>query len=157
MHLGEDGSEAAVSGLLAVVVALQVEEVGDGVHGWEGDRWSSAALSPTVLGGDAGQGQGGTCEQGQRVGHQLVEGEVVVELLPQRSPAALQGETAGLGQGRGQGWPRSGAACWALTEQVPRRKESRLRQTGSRISMLLKLRHLADARAHAKADWGEGR
>lgn len=30
-----------------------------------------------------------------------------------------------------------------------------MRQTGSRISMLLKLRHLADARAHAKADWGE--
>lgn len=45
---------------------------------------------------------------------------------------------------------------WALTEQLPRKKESRLRQTGSKISMLLKLRHLADARAHAKADWGDG-
>lgn len=44
----------------------------------------------------------------------------------------------------------------ALTEKLPRKKESRLRQTGSKINMLLKLRHLADARAHAKADWGDG-
>lgn len=36
VHLGEDGGEAAVGGLLAVVVTLQVEEVGDGVHGWTG-------------------------------------------------------------------------------------------------------------------------
>lgn len=40
VHLGEDGGEAAVGGLLAVVVALQVEEVGNGVHGWAGDRQS---------------------------------------------------------------------------------------------------------------------
>lgn len=100
---------------------------------------------------------GGTCEQGQRVGHQLVEGEVVVQLLPQRAPAALQGEAAVSGWGQGWGQPPWLCHHRTLTEQVPRRKESRLRQTGSRISMLLKLRHLADARAHAKADWGEER
>lgn len=99
----------------------------------------------------------GTCEQGQSAGHQLVEGEVVVQLPPQRPPAALQGAAAA--SGWGQGWGRPHWLCHhgTLTEQVPRRKESRLRQTGSRISMLLKLRHLADARAHAKADWGEER
>lgn len=43
---------------------------------------------------------------------------------------------------------------WSLTEQVPLRKESRLRHTGNRISMLLKFRHFAEARAHASADWG---
>lgn len=38
VHLGEDGGETAVGGLLAVVVTLQVEEVGDGVHGWAGGQ-----------------------------------------------------------------------------------------------------------------------
>lgn len=33
VQLGEDSREAAIGGLLAVVVALQVEEVGNGVHG----------------------------------------------------------------------------------------------------------------------------
>lgn len=99
----------------------------------------------------------GTCQQGQCVGHQLVEGEVVVQLLPQRPPAALQGEAVVSGWGQGWGLPHWPCHHGTLTEQVPRRKESRLRHTGSRISMLLKLRHLADARAHAKADWGEER
>lgn len=40
----------------------------------------------------------------------------------------------------------------SLTEQVPLRKERRFRQTGRRISMLLKLAHLAEARAQANAD-----
>lgn len=84
-----------------------------------------------------------------------MEGEVVVQLLPQCPPAALRGEVMASGRGWGWGRPRWPCHHRALTEQVPRRKERRLRQTGSRISMLLKLRHLADARAHAKADWGE--
>lgn len=88
-----------------------------------------------------------------------MEGEVVVQLLPQRPSTALQGEVAASGWGWGWTWGRPRWPCHrgALTEQVPRRKERRLRQTGSRISMLLKLRHLADARAHAKADCGEER
>lgn len=47
VHLGEDGGEAAVGGLLALVVALQVEEVGNGVHGWPGDRLSPTCLPPS--------------------------------------------------------------------------------------------------------------
>lgn len=46
VHLGEDCGEAAVGGLLALVVALQVEEVGDGVHGWAGDKQSPAWPPP---------------------------------------------------------------------------------------------------------------
>lgn len=46
VQLGDDSVEAAVGGLLAVVVALQVEEVGDGVHGWAGDRQSRTRLPP---------------------------------------------------------------------------------------------------------------
>jgi len=46
VHLGEDGGQAAVGGLLAAVVPLQVEEVGDGVHGWAGDRQSPAGPPP---------------------------------------------------------------------------------------------------------------
>lgn len=45
-----------------------------------------------------------------------------------------------------------GGSGFFLTEQVPLKKERRFRQTGNRISMLLKLRHLADARAQASAD-----
>ena len=157
VHLGEDGREAAIGGLLAVVVALHVEEVGDGVHGWAGDRRSVTRLATSRSLPCPSPARGSTCEQGQCVGHQLVEGEVVVQLLPQCPPAALRREAAVSGQGWGRGWgrPRWPCRCGALTEQVPRRKERRLRQTGRRISMLLKLRHLADARAHAKADWGE--
>lgn len=120
----------------------------------QGDRLSPTR-PPTPSPPSPSPAQGGTCEQGQRVSHQLVEGEVVVQLLPQRPPAALRGEEEALGQGWGRGRPRWPCRRGALTEQVPRRKERRLRQTGSRISMLLKLRHLADARAHAKADWGQ--
>lgn len=47
VHIREDGGEAAVSGLLALVVALQVEEVGDGVHSWPEDRQSPTCLPPS--------------------------------------------------------------------------------------------------------------
>lgn len=47
VHLGEDSGKAAIGGLLAVVVALQVEEVGNGVHGWAGDRQSLTCLPPS--------------------------------------------------------------------------------------------------------------
>ena len=39
-----------------------------------------------------------------------------------------------------------------LTEQVPLRKDSKFRHTGRRISMLLKFKQRAEARAQASAD-----
>lgn len=43
-----------------------------------------------------------------------------------------------------------------LTEQMPLRKDSRLRHTGIRIIMLLKFKQKAEARAKAKAVWNRG-
>lgn len=46
VHVREHSGEAAVGGSLALVVALQVEEVGDGVHSWTGDRQSPTRQLP---------------------------------------------------------------------------------------------------------------
>jgi len=47
----------------------------------------------------------------------------------------------------------SSSVRYRVTWMVPRRMDSRLRHTGSRISMQLKFRQAAGARAHDRACW----
>lgn len=77
----------------------------------QGDRLSPT-WPPTPSPPSPSPAQGDTCEQGQRVSHQLVEGEVVVQLLSQRPPAALREEEEVLGWWRG--WMGTGTAAVAV-------------------------------------------
>lgn len=93
-----------------------------------------------------------TCVEGDHVGHQLVKGEVTIQLTGCCAAATLMGKHQIQSHTHTHSW----SVCLLRTRldhtwMDPRRKERRFLQTGSRMSMQLKFRQAAGALAQDRA------